>query len=417
MNDHVSIIGICCSRDVFGMQNNDGGYTIDRFVQSVNPVALQMESMLKNKDYELPESIFEGKTNFYKRNISLDLNKNVFDYMSEKKSDWLVIDAGAFRKRIFFTPDKTRASTLIFPETAYLLKESGCIYDYKSGGGDIFDLHEDLVNKKLDEYVENILRIYPSKKIILIEYYNIRYYYNHKQNTIETRPFIYKENELMRFGFYELKKRIDNVHIIYFPENVIGDIYHKWGKSPLHYVHEYYQYAFECFNIIKNEFDHDKELLELLKKKLDTENLIKTKYGFLLESYLSKKERQYRDLLRFKHYEQFFKDMLIHDGETKIKNFLIRNRIKNVSIYGLSEIGKLFIEYFLKWDITVSFIVENYSNKNSTYKSIKKYQRDTTIFEQVDAMIICDIDYEKIESLLKKNDFSGRYYNYTELVQ
>ena len=321
MDNHISILGICCSRDIFGFQPDNGGYIIDRFVQSVNPIALQMGSMLKDKDKALPESVLKGKSNFYKRNISLDLTKNVFSYLAEVKSDWLVIDAGAFRKNIFFTEDFTKASTLIFSDTARLLKDNDSIYDYKRGGGNIFDLPNDLVSEKIDEFVKNILTLYPQERIVLVEYYDILLYFDNKINSIQdglTASYISRENKMMRFGFYELKKRLEKAHVIYFPENVLGDVNHKWKKAPLHYIKEYYQYAFEALNVIFNKkLDADSESYELLKLKQKTYHLINEKYSALIIDYYIRNEEEYKTLLKYKEFEGYYKGLLC-DGENKI---------------------------------------------------------------------------------------------------
>ena len=86
-------MGICCSRDIFSSQENDGGFIIDRFIQSVNPVSAVSMTPLFSK---IPLEATEGKTNIYKRCITLDLTKKVFDYLFEVHSEYLVLDAGSF---------------------------------------------------------------------------------------------------------------------------------------------------------------------------------------------------------------------------------------------------------------------------------------------------------------------------------
>ena len=100
VKSRISILGICVLRDIFGLHINDGDYQIERFVQSVSPISTVSETMLqrdiKQEDKEV-ESIFQGLTNFYKRNLMLDLNKYVFSYFSVVHSDYFMIDAGACR--------------------------------------------------------------------------------------------------------------------------------------------------------------------------------------------------------------------------------------------------------------------------------------------------------------------------------
>ena len=288
-NDHISILGICCARDVFGLQENDGGFTIDKFCQSVNPVACSLDSLVKDKP--LPDSIFEGKTNFYRRNIELDLKKGVFDFLSSSVSDWLTVDSGSFRKKIFFSNDHKKANTLIFPDTASKLKEAGCIGDYTVG--DLFDLPEDIIQKSIDDYCNNILLLYPQNKIILMEFYDILHYYDSKTDHFgenDDTALVFHENNLIRYGFMELKKRLPNAHIVKFPflDIMFGDPYHKWGKAPLHYVREYYDYAIEAVFTITKKLDPETEKKRLTELLAKTESILVEKYGKKYEDSLSR---------------------------------------------------------------------------------------------------------------------------------
>lgn len=109
MKASISILGICVLRDIFGLHKNNGDYQIDRFIQSVNPISSVSKSMLqKNIGHEDEEiqDIFRGEFNFYKRNLLFDLNKTIFPYLSEVKSEYLMIDAGTCRFDLLRYSDK-----------------------------------------------------------------------------------------------------------------------------------------------------------------------------------------------------------------------------------------------------------------------------------------------------------------------
>ena len=49
MGCHISILGLCVLRDFFGMKENNGGFEIDRFVQSISPISAVSDSMLQKR--------------------------------------------------------------------------------------------------------------------------------------------------------------------------------------------------------------------------------------------------------------------------------------------------------------------------------------------------------------------------------
>ena len=77
MNDktRVNILGTCICRDIFGMQLEDGGYKIKRFIQDISPISIGISNSfsfpLAKVEQIIGEKIKSG--NFLKRNLILDL--------------------------------------------------------------------------------------------------------------------------------------------------------------------------------------------------------------------------------------------------------------------------------------------------------------------------------------------------------
>lgn len=76
----MNILGCCVLRDTFGMQPDDGGYEIKKYVQIPSPISLVTKSPLFDQNAEVENDIFIGKSNFAKRCQILELKKQVFDY-------------------------------------------------------------------------------------------------------------------------------------------------------------------------------------------------------------------------------------------------------------------------------------------------------------------------------------------------
>ena len=129
MGCHISILGLCVLRDFFGMKENNGGFEIDRFVQSISPISAVSDSMLQkridNSD-EIIQDVFHDLTNFYKRLIKQDLEKSVFTYLSERKSDYLIIDAGNCRYNLlkYSAGGVDRYLTIVYEEKVKKLMDT-----------------------------------------------------------------------------------------------------------------------------------------------------------------------------------------------------------------------------------------------------------------------------------------------------
>ena len=121
---------LCVLRDFFGMKENNGGFEIDRFVQSISPISAVSDSMLQkridNSD-EIIQDVFHDLTNFYKRLIKQDLEKSVFTYLSERKSDYLIIDAGNCRYNLlkYSAGGVDRYLTIVYEEKVKKLMDGG----------------------------------------------------------------------------------------------------------------------------------------------------------------------------------------------------------------------------------------------------------------------------------------------------
>ncbi|MCD7865500.1 MAG: hypothetical protein LUG54_05690 [Clostridiales bacterium] len=60
----VNILGTCVCRDIFGFHENDGGYKIDRFIQSVNPVSGVMKTLPSEDRFQAEVTALSKLNNF-----------------------------------------------------------------------------------------------------------------------------------------------------------------------------------------------------------------------------------------------------------------------------------------------------------------------------------------------------------------
>lgn len=388
---------------------------VDRYVQSANPLSCVLESPL-NTD-EIPDIVYENKTNFYKRCIELDIKKHVFDFMGEVKPDYLVIDAGSMRKPLFFAGNnKKKCATLIFDNTAQQLFEQGAIPSYTKG--DIWDFDNEEISGLLDIYINKIKEICAEENIILIESYDVPYSIDLNSQNVgcfdEKR--ISMENDRIKYGYNYLRSKLTKCHVIEFPKGVVGDKNHTWGEAPLHYVPEYYEYGAKAVEIITSgywELSEERNVLDILKQQY--EKLFMEKYSDCIYHQLVKTEKELGVFKRYRIYENYFKQLLLLDGKNLIYNWVANCNIQHVSFYGLSEISKLFVTWFKEWNVTIDYIVEESAKKE--YEGITLIKRSKNIFPETDAMIITDLNKEPVQKKLIRLEYAGFVTDYEKLLK
>lgn len=130
-------------------------------------------------------------------------------------------------------------------------------------------------------------------------------------------------NDRMKLCFDYVKEYLKGCHIIEFPDNVVGDINHKWGRALLHYVQEYYDYALKAVDIITQNTDGNvDEKVALEQLKVSYEKILQNKYGEILRKTLesNRSEKQVAD--RMLNYEKYFKRLLMEGNRERIRQFL-----------------------------------------------------------------------------------------------
>ena len=259
-----SIFGICVSRDIVTIL----GSRVQRFVQDVSPISVCYKSPLaggfKFSEDNITEYLLDKNLNhFHVRNTILDMNKEVYGYLFEVKSDWLILDTGCLRYRTLISKDNAVGVT-----ECHLYRLN---YEYDKDAFDlvsVLDMDEADFREYMEEYVNRILDQYDEEKIIVVETYLVSEYVDSERRGVHTfTGKIEDRNAEIRRGYDYLKQRLRKAHFIPFLDNNIGDENHKWGKATLHYVPEYYEYGSKALKVIMKQFSRVEELsmIETLK--------------------------------------------------------------------------------------------------------------------------------------------------------
>ena len=250
METHISILGVCASRDVFGTHGNDGGYVVDAYAQNCNPISAVAPSPLRQFLDDGFWSSLEGASPFAKRCLDLDLNKGIFPYFAKRRSDWLVIDFAAVWEPVFRTDEGVGTAFQAQGPLLSLLRAQNFIGEYETYYA--ADLPRETLYPLMDRYLDRILELYPQERIICLE--------------VRAAPtcllpggaglgtFARREVETVNPLAGELYQyaitRLPRSHRVPFPKGVVGDALHKWGSQMLHFVQDYYDYALEAVRVV-----------------------------------------------------------------------------------------------------------------------------------------------------------------------
>lgn len=306
----LNILGCCVLRDTFGMHKDDGGYEIRQYVQIPSPISLVTESPLyNNMNGELDDTVFRGKSNFVKRNQILELKGQVWDYIGEKDSDYLILDCAEFRKNMLYFPmthgwftDSHRDLLSKYIDKGYIPEEYETV--------DPLEIDKKMLNKWLSDFCDKVLSLYDKEHIILFEIKAVSFHTDEKSFSTFSGKYEYVQtfNRRMKKCFDYVRSRLHGCHIIEFPDGVIGDTNHKWGKGVLHYVPEYYDYSRKAVDIItKNQGDRKDEEGALEYLKHNYEKIFRDKYMEVLRCNLEAMEKERGRAEIILKYEKFFK--------------------------------------------------------------------------------------------------------------
>lgn len=270
-NTTFSIMGSCVSRDIFSI-NDCQEYTINRFIQSVSPISASVSPVIDMDYQDLIVEVIDNFniTSFYKRCFSLGITGKAFDYLFEVPSDYLIIDMSCCRFDLMICSGGKilpKISGQNYPEILDTVVKKYNLPEFTEVISDDNEIIS-LMNQLLPKYFEKILENYPLERIILVETDAAAFYLNKKGTVTEFKNTVIESwKKRIHHGEEIAREYLHGCHIIEFPEYVFADENHKWKLAQLHYVQEYYEYAFQAIKIILTG-NREKELLNILKKSI-----------------------------------------------------------------------------------------------------------------------------------------------------
>ena len=290
---NISVWGCCVSRDSLDFRRDK--YLVTSYVQAVSPLTFSTGIPLNISLETFNE--YPYISNFVKRCICLDANKNAIEYMAQKKGDWLLFDIAEVRRYCYKWI--TDHGDILLTENSNLNKMLSCLEGFTDGVARITIkpqlLSQDLVIDKIEALCDAILKIYRPEQIIINEFYNSLHILG-KDNIIrnfEGEPIsvLVKQNELLKTAYEVCKRKFEGCYIINMPENNFSDEKQRWGASSLHFTGLYYDYAEKCISVIAGEESRSvkeyklKELYSLFNEKMLTNRMWAAKNWYAEEKH------------------------------------------------------------------------------------------------------------------------------------
>ncbi len=301
---HISTLGSCVSRDSFEIcknspdydEENENCYVIDRYAHNVNPLSYLCEPFSEQYVELIKEELNNSKSvNFKKRNFIFDLNKGAFDFLAEKKSEWLIVDLAAMRFELI----KIAGGGYIISEMLNELLKN--VEDRKSvpslnelAKGEIkrpADFDREQIQRSYKLFFDKVLSLYKEDRIILLQAKHALVFVNES-----TREFVFDtpkreqvvnvENQFMCDMYDYAKSRLKKAHFIPSLPVLIGNREHKWGISGLHYVDEVYSYFYRAIDFITNNRNKKIEDIYISNLQNHYSNIVFSKYSRLLNKFL-----------------------------------------------------------------------------------------------------------------------------------
>lgn len=289
-----NILGCCVTRMAMTalIEKFPDKIKVNQYVSSTNPISLC--SAGNSRRIEPDELNGYDLSNFRKRCVCLDNNKESFNYLFEQESDYLIIDI--MDSRILMIEKDSCYVTLSSPFNT--IKKENLKFGWdKYNTVNIFrDITDEQWNSAINTICEKALEHYSLDRIIINEAYGIRRYLDPAKGAIHS----FSEKDVAYMELYNplflklnkiLRNNLKGCHVIEFPDNekTICNKEHLFGLHTLHYWDEYYDYAAQCIETIINEMSPEEEKLALKKLKYDYEirydyYLLKYQYNALLNS-------------------------------------------------------------------------------------------------------------------------------------
>ncbi len=382
MKKTVNILGSCVSRDLFP---SDTEYEIGQYVSFSSPMSMYQPAGKRVMTMDEIED-FVKTSKFALRCLMLDHNKKTFDYLSEKNSDYLILDIADVRMNLAKYADgfTTHANSILLNAERFT-KRFGAYQKLTA-----LDFSEQEWYDCIDWFCEQILKLYTPQQIILNEFYMAADFRSkdHRIKTFTEKYRISSKNALLKKMYDRCKAHFAGCHVISPPEHLLADSYQKWGLHPMHFHKYYYDYAYEAVQLIMEQVPEETVQLEALRRlyserfahlrtRLEQNNVQKQ----LKEAEYSKKK-----LAKYgEHFCELVENYAQHQEQAAA--FCRTHGIRSVACWGDFLTTRVLLTFLEQAGVKLDYIIGAWTH----HKEVPLYATNLDQYPKTDAIIICDV--------------------------
>lgn len=235
----IFIYGSCVTRDAFNTPEAKQRFEIVEYIARSSLGSLATEPCIDNA------ILTKIQSNFQRRMVEYDMNKQLFTRIAQCQFDILLIDLIDER----FDLLEVGANQILTYTNEYVsgggMATSGRLI--KNGSQEYISLWKQGVTKLFDALSKNGL----INKVKINQITWMYPFQDINEHTKFTDERIVKNNNLLKLMYRELRMLFPESSFIVYSDSVLkADINHKWGLSPFHYIPELYQAMLDIIDVL-----------------------------------------------------------------------------------------------------------------------------------------------------------------------
>ncbi len=262
---NVDILGCCVSRDIISFIKQD--FNVVNYFEGISPITIfQPHKLPTISADELTACLQEMNAHYpasKQKWILADINDDLLKTLQNSNSDWLILDIRPLFYELYLVKCNEFQQYVTYWD--YNIKEILISKKIEITSKELLDRNSQLpYENAFDKLIAFIKKRYKSKVIII--------------DVIEASKMLDENGQMCDIGndsklqlleheFYlKLIKNLDGFYIK-CPDNVIADKLHQWGPSSVHYISEYYDYAYDCIKYITSSCNSPNDINRYLDYK------------------------------------------------------------------------------------------------------------------------------------------------------
>lgn len=228
---NVSVLGCCVSREVLNYSNK------------FNVISTVYSSYISLFEERIPVTIEDCENcispNFKARNAYLECNKKVFEYLAEKKAEYIILDFAEVVNDYYQI--KVPYATSVKPTKIVADPNIRALLMYKKIEMERVSSRNCNIPQIIEKVFSELLKMYPVEKIILNQTTFASFYWDINGQKIEFQNhYRLDERNIKKVRDFEMQfaQYLPKRNIIPPLLDAVSHIEHKYGCSPIHYTDE-----------------------------------------------------------------------------------------------------------------------------------------------------------------------------------